>query len=95
MDKAREATTKETIRVLKAAMNVYYVDTGRYPASLSGLLQDDGVQGWKGPYVEKEPQDGWGRPFRYTVLTAENFEIRSAGKDDRADTEDDVTSRNL
>ncbi len=95
MDKAREASTRETIRVLKAALNIYYIDTGRYPAMLNGLLQDDGLQGWKGPYIEKEAQDGWGQPFRYATPAADTYEIRSAGKDDRFDTDDDVTSRNV
>jgi len=95
MDKGRDSATKETIRVLKVAVNTYYIDTGRYPASLSGLLRDDGSTGWKGPYIEREPQDGWGRAFRYTAAADGGYEIRSGGKDDRFDSEDDITGANL
>jgi general secretion pathway protein G len=90
MDKAREAATKTTIKNLKTILSTYYMDTGSYPAGLAGLLEDDGSKGWKGPYMEEAAADGWDQPFRYQVLSFEKYEIRSAGRDMRMDTDDDL-----
>ncbi len=90
MDKTREGATRATMGAVKTALNAYYMDTGSYAAGLIGLVEDDGNKGWKGPYVEKMPVDGWGEPFRYQVLSADKYELRSGGRDMQMNTGDDL-----
>jgi general secretion pathway protein G len=55
---------------LKAPLLKYRIDTGSYPTTEQGLKalltapaarQDK----WKGPYIEKLPDDPWGQPYQY------------------------------
>lgn len=56
---------------LKGAVQLFYIDTGRYPTEAEGLaaLQTApaDVAGWKGPYLDGEADmtDPWGAPFTY------------------------------
>lgn len=90
MDKAKEKTTVATLDTIKTALATYFLDTGVFPGGLVGLVEDDENKGWKGPYLEKMPVDGWDQPFRYQVVGVDKYEVRSAGKDMRMDTDDDI-----
>src|ERR1700693_5828828 len=59
------------IESLSSALDLYYLDVGRYPSSSEGLAalaqQPGGVQSWNGPYLRtgSVPNDPWGHPYLY------------------------------
>lgn len=62
---------KIQIESLASAVDLYFLDTGQYPAGSDGLralLQRPGnAIGWNGPYLRGHvlPNDPWGRPYVY------------------------------
>jgi general secretion pathway protein G len=64
-------TAQIQIQGLSAALDLYYLDNGRYPTSnetLAPLVQrPDGATEWNGPYLKSNviPVDPWGRPYVY------------------------------
>ena len=54
---------------------------GVAPDDLSGTLLIDSIK------------DGWGHAFRYTRVSANTFELRSASRDGIFDTDDDLSER--
>lgn len=62
--------TRTSIAGLCTAVDMYEVDTGRYPPSLNSLVANDGSPNWTGPYVKNAggqlPKDAWGRDFQYS-----------------------------
>jgi general secretion pathway protein G len=54
-----------------AALDIYFLDNGRYPNSSEGLAalvqKPDAAVSWKGPYLKANsvPSDPWGRPYLY------------------------------
>jgi len=96
LGKATEANRKSaTIQLEKIAnaVELYRLETGRYPEELSDLVrQPTGVERWNGPYVRKlsQLQDPWGTDL---VLRrpGENgpFDIISYGADGRPGGEGD------
>ena len=49
VEKAREATLRETLAVVREAIDKYHGDTGRYPADLDSLVQQH--------YLARLPRD--------------------------------------
>lgn len=92
-DDARIKATRASIDAIKSALNIYEMDTGRYPSSLDSLINNDGSPNWKGPYLQSRtvPADQWGTPFGFTVQE-KGFEIRSAGPDKQLGSGDDLTN---
>ena len=87
--KARTATVQ--MESLRTALQLYYIDTGRYPSEAEGLqallAAPQGLQNWRGPYVDGEDDltDPWGRAFGYrSPADAKAFEISTYGRDGRA-----------
>ncbi|MFP3385879.1 type II secretion system major pseudopilin GspG [Tritonibacter sp. SIMBA_163] len=73
---------------IKAALQFYYIDVGRYPSEAEGLralLQEpSGASGWRGPYLDKKAdiQDPWGRDVLYRIPGKEGaFDLYSYGRD--------------
>lgn len=68
---ARSDTARLQIEELGAALDLYYLDTGRYPTTREGLetlIQPQaGDSRWNGPYLKKRriPFDPWGNPYRF------------------------------
>jgi len=62
---------KIQIESFSSALDLYYIDVGRYPSTSEGLealaRQPGGVQAWNGPYLRtgSVPKDPWGRPYVY------------------------------
>jgi general secretion pathway protein G len=62
---------KIQIESFGSALDLYYLDVGRYPTSaegLAGLVQRSGTTAlWNGPYLRggAVPADPWGRPYVY------------------------------
>jgi general secretion pathway protein G len=82
-----------------AALDIYFLDNGRYPSTSEGLAalvqKPDGLATWKGPYLKTGfvPDDPWGRPYVY-VSPGEHgvFDIVSRGPEGSEATEAHITS---
>jgi general secretion pathway protein G len=66
-------TAKIQIESLSAAVDLYYLDNGHYPAPSDGLealvRKPAGDDAWNGPYLKspKPPLDPWGQAYLYKV----------------------------
>jgi general secretion pathway protein G len=64
-------TAKIQIQSIASALDLYYLDAGRYPSSAEGLAAlvqpTGGNSNWNGPYLKGGlvPLDPWGRPYVY------------------------------
>jgi general secretion pathway protein G len=64
---------KIQIESLSAAIDLYYLDNGHYPAASEGLdalvKRPAGDSGWNGPYLKTAttPADPWGRAYVYKI----------------------------
>ncbi len=84
---------RASIANIGTAVNLYEVDTGRFPAGLQSLIQNDGAPNWDGPYLQGGmPADPWGIPFQYQQQGDRAFKITSAGPDQKHGSEDDISS---
>jgi general secretion pathway protein G len=68
--KAKAKSAQAQIQLLATALDLLYLDVGRYPTTEEGLkaLRDrvDNMPAWSGPYMDKMiPNDPWGRPYTY------------------------------
>ncbi len=74
------------IESLSSALDLYYLDNGRYPSSSEGLpalVQRPANAGaWNGPYLKTAsvPNDPWGKPYVYrSPADHAPYEISSYG----------------
>jgi len=80
-------TTKAKLNALETAVEMFYVDNGRYPTAEEGLMalshKPANANKWNGPYVKNhEAKDAWNRDFIYKLdATGKIFEIISYGAD--------------
>ena len=89
---AKVKTARIEIENLSSAIDMFYLDVGRYPRTeegLSALVQKPAdADDWRGPYLKGNaiPNDPWGHAFIYKTLTDENepYEIVSNGQDGKA-----------
>ncbi|WP_427025767.1 type II secretion system major pseudopilin GspG [Aureimonas ureilytica] len=82
---AKADTAKTQLQNLANAVELYYLDTGAYPAAdkgLAALTASDGAPGWNGPYLKSATglQDPWGRAYRYEAAPG-GFRIATLGRD--------------
>jgi general secretion pathway protein G len=87
---ARSKTAKLQIESFASALDLYYLDTGRYPSSNEGLTalvrRPAGIDTWNGPYLKggTVPQDPWGNPYVYRAPGERGaYDIVSRGSDGR------------
>ncbi len=85
---AKQVSAKAQIELLSTALDVYKLDTGKYPAQDAGLEalinKSDESKNWKGPYLRKEkiPKDPWGTEYVYRHPGEHgDFDIISYGAD--------------
>jgi general secretion pathway protein G len=70
-DHAKVSTARTEVANLSAGLDLFKLDTGRYPTSNEGLkallTAPAGVENWNGPYIKKAASlgDPWGRPYKY------------------------------
>jgi general secretion pathway protein G len=83
-------TARIQINAFAAALDLYYLDTGGYPASGDGLSalvrKPDGASTWNGPYLKSNavPNDPWGRPYLYVSPGQHGpYDLMSLGPDGR------------
>lgn len=97
VDEAKIEATKIQMRAIKDALEQYKLDNGIYPTTEQGLKALIEMPNtpplpsrWR-PYLDKLPQDAWGRNFVYLSPGIKRpFELRSLGADGKEDTEDDL-----
>jgi len=80
---------------IATALDMYEVDTGKYPASLDALFQNvENASGWKGPYLKKKPRDPWGNPYVYKFpgTHGNDYDLLSHGKGGTEGGGDDITN---
>ena len=61
---------KIQLESFSSALDLYYLDLGRYPSSnegLGALVHATNASGWNGPYLRGGalPNDPWGHPYLY------------------------------
>ncbi len=84
---AKTKTAKLQIEEIAKSLDIYKLDTGRYPTTAEGLAALDkkpgSVSGWNGPYMKDGvPTDPWGNPYRYANPgPSGGLEILSLGAD--------------
>lgn len=68
---AKSKTASIQIADLEKGLELFKLDTGRFPTTEEGLdalvKRPANVRGWNGPYLKGTtvPEDPWGRPYRY------------------------------
>lgn len=94
---ARARSASLQAQNLAAALDLFFLDIGRYPLQEEGLevlvKARPGMVGWNGPYIGKKdlPADPWGNPYRYKAPDAEGrVSVVSLGSDGREGGEDDA-----
>jgi general secretion pathway protein G len=73
---------------LKGALQLFYIDAGRYPTEAEGLsvllTAPSGVADWKGPYLEGDEAtiDPWQRSYIYRSPASDGpYELSTYGRD--------------
>ncbi len=93
--------TKVSIGGLAQAIRMYSMDhNGDIPTMADGLTvllkqptRPDPA--WRGPYIEQDPKDAWGQPFKYVRPGKHgdmSFDLVSGGPDRAFGTQDDIVS---
>jgi general secretion pathway protein G len=87
---ARIKAARLQIEALTSSLDLYFLDTGRYPASSEGLnalmRRPGNVATWNGPYINGDtvPLDPWGNPYIYrSPGERAAYDIISLGSDGR------------
>ena len=85
---SKAKAAKIQIQGLSSALELYKLDTGRYPTSSQGLKslvrKPAGVRNWAGPYMNDDalPRDPWGNSYKYKYPgSKKRFDIVSLGAD--------------
>jgi len=92
LGESRVKTAKLQIESFSSALDLFYIDAGRYPTDSEGLdslaERPAGVDMWNGPYVKggRIPADPWGHPYQYHLVNDRipPYEILSLGPDGRS-----------
>lgn len=85
--KAKQKTAQTQIHMLSTALELFYLDTGRYPTEEEGLKalseKPGSLPDWGGPYLEKAvPKDPWGNDYVYKIPGEKSpYDLSSYGAD--------------
>jgi general secretion pathway protein G len=75
-DEARIVAARQDVASLAQAVKLYKLDNKQYPAS------DQGLNALLGRYLDRLPQDPWGKPYQYLFPGVRGeFDIWSFGAD--------------
>lgn len=104
LTESKVKAAKIQIQSFSSALDLLYLDTGRFPSSAEGLQTltkpTSGMPGWNGPYLKggAVPNDPWGKPYVYrSPAERSKYEITSYGSDGQeggTGTAADITSAN-
>ncbi|MEN3377407.1 MAG: ral secretion pathway protein [Hyphomicrobiales bacterium] len=88
LSESKAKAAKIQIESFASALDLYYLDTGRYPAGSEGLAalvrKPGNVSTWNGPYLKggAVPPDPWGNPYVYRSPGQNGaYDILSYGSD--------------
>jgi len=97
---AKLATARIQATTLSSAVELFFIDNGRYPREQEGLQAlvspPPNLKTWNGPYLKGTavPRDPWGRPYGYALQDGgRSFVITFAGNDPRGGAEDADTQK--
>lgn len=85
---SRERAAKLQIEAFASALDIFYIDVGRYPVQSEGLAallrKPTTVPVWNGPYIRSDsvPLDPWGHEYKY-VSNGKTFNITTDGPEGR------------
>jgi general secretion pathway protein G len=85
--KSEVNAAKAQVDAVEKALDLYRLDTGRYPSTELGLKalveRPASEPKWNGPYLRKAlPVDPWGRPYLYRAPGAKSdYDVISLGRD--------------
>ena len=87
-EEAKRKAAKIEIEQIGQTLDLYKLETGRYPSSQEGLqaliTAPAGINNWNGPYWKKGtlPKDPWGNEYKYTSPGQHGpYDIVSLGAD--------------
>ena len=87
---ARSDTARLQIEEFGGSLDLFKLETGRYPTTQEGLQalvqQPPGLAGWNGPYLKKKtlPKDPWNNDYRYVSPGQHGpYDISSLGADNK------------
>jgi len=86
LGQGRVSKAKADVSSIGTAVQLYNMNEGKYPASLSALQEGND------PYMQSLPKDPWGKDYQYAVGSSRKglrFEIYSFG-DDGVQSGDDI-----
>jgi len=87
VDKTKIKTTRSQLDNFATSLDMFNLDTGRYPTENEGLkvlwVKSKSIRGYDGPYMEKPVEvDAWGNAYVYKRTSGDHdFNIISYGKD--------------
>ena len=98
-EQAKIARASSDIAAIGLGLDLYELDLGQYPASLSELVAKEAPAGlsqeareqWNGPYLKKGlPKDPWGRDYQYSKESQHNqdYDLFSFGTDGQPGNDD-------
>ncbi|MET0314571.1 MAG: type II secretion system major pseudopilin GspG [Hansschlegelia sp.] len=97
LSSSRERAAKLQLQSFSAALDLFYLDMGRYPSTSEGLQAlvkaPPGQDKWAGPYIQQGaiPDDPWGHGYEYrTPGRTKAYSITSLGSDGRRGGEGDA-----
>ncbi len=90
LSEARVKAAKLQIEAFSSSLDLFYLDTGRYPTTSEGLAalakRPGNMQGWNGPYLKTGavPLDPWSHDYVYrSPADRAPYSITSLGSDGR------------
>jgi general secretion pathway protein G len=88
LTESKAKAAKIQIESFASALDLYFLDTGRYPAGNEGLAalvrRPGNIASWNGPYLKGGvvPPDPWGNPYVYRAPGQHGtYDILSYGAD--------------
>lgn len=91
LSESKVKTAQIQMENLASALDLFYLDAGRYPSTEEGLValmqRPNGVMSWNGPYLKSSgvPKDPWGHSYSYRSPGQNGgpYDIASNGPDSR------------
>ena len=98
--KAKVSATKIQMHAIKAQLQEFEINAGRFPTTSEGLkaliskpsdLNDDE---WAGKYADKLPKDSWQEEFdyKYPSENGMDYDLLSSGPDRQFGSDDDIAN---
>ena len=95
---ARVTAARVEVSQLEGQIDIFEIDTGRYPTTQEGLSalveEPSDVTDWHGPYIKRGlPKDPWGKEYVYKCPgqhNTEGYDLYSYGPDGQEGGGDDI-----